>query len=513
MKRALLTVLGVLSASVLLAACAGANPSTAALLGTQDAGATQIVSLTNDAGTVVAMTENAPTLSPDQLTATADTIATRAVEATNAVATVTSNAATAVVLTQNAPPTPTAVPAEPITIAQYEAAADAKTPTEICAEAVPATSPENRTFTEAEQVLESGLDYRAIFCTGAGPVYIDLLEEQTPITVNNFVFLAEQGYYNNTTFHRVLESFMAQGGDPEGTGTGGPGYRFEDEIVPGLTFEGPGKLAMANAGPGTNGSQFFITTAPTSHLNGLHTIFGLVLEGQANVVNIDLRDPSTATEPGETLDTVVIITDPTTVKTTPKPAPLEADVVAAFDGVDAVITEEIASVLENQKFTQTTDEVVSAAPEAAQESLGSWLGAHNHEYRVGSVINNKACDLTQVQFMSVGYSLDAFATVTDAVEAASDAAFADVAAALGYTDQQTSADQAEPIYTQEIAACDTPAVKAMTYRQRGAFLVMVEATFPADSPATGQIGRILNEFVSQQIYEPFLTTVLYSDIQ
>ena len=127
--------------------------------------------------------------------------------------------------------------------------------------------------------------------------------------MNNFVFLAGQSYFDSTTFHRVIPDFMVQGGDPTGTGRGGPGYRFEDEPVGFLIFDRPGLLAMANAGPGTNGSQFFITTVPTPHLNRKHTIFGDVLLGQDIVEAIRERDPSTASESGETLHTVLIITD------------------------------------------------------------------------------------------------------------------------------------------------------------------------------------------------------------
>jgi len=100
------------------------------------------------------------------------------------------------------------------------------------------------------------------------------LPEKSPVTVASFVNLVKHGYYDGLKFHRVIEDFMAQGGDPTGTGMGGPGYRFEDEVNNGLNFSVPGKLAMANAGPGTNGSQFFITTVPTEWLNGNHTIFG-----------------------------------------------------------------------------------------------------------------------------------------------------------------------------------------------------------------------------------------------
>jgi len=135
----------------------------------------------------------------------------------------------------------------------------------------------------------------AIFETTEGDIVVELYEDKAPETVGNFVGLAtgekeyinpktgqamKSKFYDGLTFHRVIPNFMIQGGDPLGTGTGGPGYRFKDEFDKSLRFDGPGYLAMANAGPGTNGSQFFITVAPTPHLNDKHTIFGKVIEGQ-----------------------------------------------------------------------------------------------------------------------------------------------------------------------------------------------------------------------------------------
>ena len=121
--------------------------------------------------------------------------------------------------------------------------------------------------------------------TEKGDININLLPEKSPVTVANFVNLAKKGYYDGLKFHRVIDNFMAQGGDPTGTGAGGPGYQFEDEVNNGLNFSKAGKLAMANAGPGTNGSQFFITTVPTEWLNGNHTIFGEVMsEADLDVV-------------------------------------------------------------------------------------------------------------------------------------------------------------------------------------------------------------------------------------
>ena len=123
-----------------------------------------------------------------------------------------------------------------------------------------------------------------------GEFVIQLFPDKAPITVNSFVFLAREGYYDGTTFHRVLPDFMAQGGDPTGTGGGGPGYQFQNEDSD-LTFDKPGVVAMANAGRDTNGSQFFVTFSPQEYLNGGYTIFGQVIEGIDVVLGIRLRDP------------------------------------------------------------------------------------------------------------------------------------------------------------------------------------------------------------------------------
>ena len=160
-----------------------------------------------------------------------------------------------------------------------------------------------------EMQLEEGVDYTPRIVTDKGDIVVDLYEEQAPVTVNNFVALANQGFYDDTMFHRVLEGFMAQAGDPTGTGTGGPGYTFQDEIVPELLFDGAGILAMANAGPSTNGSQFFITYDAAEWLNGLHTIFGKVIEGEDVLAEINLRDPATATEPGTMVKQILIETN------------------------------------------------------------------------------------------------------------------------------------------------------------------------------------------------------------
>ena len=139
--------------------------------------------------------------------------------------------------------------------------------------------------------IDPSKSYEAVFMTEIGDFKVRLYPDKAPDTVNNFVFLANQGYYDNTTFHRVLPGFMAQGGDPTGTGTGSPGYTFQDEFDPDLQFDRAGLLAMANRGPNTNGAQFFITYGPTPHLTGLHTIFGEVVEGADVLNSLRLRDP------------------------------------------------------------------------------------------------------------------------------------------------------------------------------------------------------------------------------
>ena len=131
-------------------------------------------------------------------------------------------------------------------------------------------------MTVAVQSYSKEYKMKVKIITAKGDVNINLLSDKSPVTVANFVNLAKKGYYDGLKFHRVIDNFMAQGGDPTGTGMGGPGYQFEDEVNNGLNFSKAGKLAMANAGPGTNGSQFFITTVPTEWLNGNHTIFGEV---------------------------------------------------------------------------------------------------------------------------------------------------------------------------------------------------------------------------------------------
>ena len=148
--------------------------------------------------------------------------------------------------------------------------------------------------------------FATVKMANGGEFVIQLYPDKAPITVNSFVFLAREGYFNGVTFHRVLEGFMAQGGDPTGTGSGGPGYQFVNENSD-LTFDKAGVVAMANAGPDTNGSQFFITFGPTPQLNGDYTIFGQVTQGMEVVNAITRRDPNQSpTFTGDAIESVTI---------------------------------------------------------------------------------------------------------------------------------------------------------------------------------------------------------------
>jgi len=155
-------------------------------------------------------------------------------------------------------------------------------------------------------VLDPAKKYTATLSTDKGDIVMELFADKTPRTVNNFVFLARAGFYDGTIFHRVISDFMAQGGDPSGTGTGGPGYRFPDEFHPSLKHNKPGIFSMANAGPGTNGSQFFITHVPTPWLDGKHSVFGQVIQGMDVLLSIPPRDPMKTASPSVKLNKVTI---------------------------------------------------------------------------------------------------------------------------------------------------------------------------------------------------------------
>jgi peptidyl-prolyl cis-trans isomerase B (cyclophilin B) len=168
-----------------------------------------------------------------------------------------------------------AKPATPEKKAEPTKPADDKKPDPAAKPAIPAST--------------GGKDLTAIINTDKGEIRLKLFPNEAPLTVANFVNLAQRGFYDGLKFHRVIADFMIQGGDPDGNGRGGPGYKFKDETTPSLKHDGPGVLSMANAGPGTNGSQFFITHKATPHLDLKHTVFGKVTAGQ-DVVNKIAKD-------------------------------------------------------------------------------------------------------------------------------------------------------------------------------------------------------------------------------
>ena len=151
-----------------------------------------------------------------------------------------------------------------------------------------------------EMTLDPAKSYKATIKTNRGDIDLDLFAADAPKTVNNFMFLARDGYYDGLTFHRVIQGFVAQGGCPHGTGSGGPGYSFEDETKENPHKHEAGSLSMANAGPNTNGSQFFICHEPQPHLDGKHTVFGKVTQGM---------DVALSLEQGDFMEEVIIIED------------------------------------------------------------------------------------------------------------------------------------------------------------------------------------------------------------
>ncbi len=168
---------------------------------------------------------------------------------------------------------------------------------------------EDRQYSECPpMVIDPLKEYVATIKTGKGDIVIRLLADKAPLAVNSFVFLAREGWFDQVTFHRVLPGFVAQAGDPSGTGFGGPGYAFDNEIDPAIRFDTSGVVGMANAGPGSNGSQFFITLSPQPDLDGNFTIFGEVLTGLEVAESLSPRNPQpgVALAPGDTILSVTI---------------------------------------------------------------------------------------------------------------------------------------------------------------------------------------------------------------
>jgi len=376
------------------------------------------------------------------------------------------------------------------------------TPAEICEAATPADEPETREYEEPEQVLESGVDYQAIFCTESGPVYIDLFEDQTPVTVNSFVFLAQNDYFNNTTFHRNINQpdgnpFMVQGGDPTATGSGGPGYQFQDEFRSYLTFDRVGLLAMANAGANTNGSQFFITKSITDYLNFAHTIFGEVISGYDNVEALPLRDPQADTEPGPALNAVVIITDPSTVD-------------AEVESVEAVTSEDMQTVLDELPELPGVELVESTVETEFDDAAPDDL-----EYQVTVSHENTACDLETAPFESISYEIYAFADSEAAAAVLGDEAFLNTLYNVDEAEALETNTLPTPIYTTDVESCDEAGTLAVNVVQNGRLITVASSSLPnvdGTLPIDVWIAQVVRSNVYETLFaEPVLNPILDPD--
>ena len=174
----------------------------------------------------------------------------------------------------------------------------------------------------------------------------------------------------------------------------------------------------------------------------------------------------------------------------------------------------ISSIEQNKKLSQTTAEVVSTAPEAARKDLETLLTTNHHQYRVSSTLNNKACDVTQLQFYYASYTLDAYATPLDAANAISDAAMEKIALESGLTEKKTSGNLTFPYFTASETICEKGAVHAMTYWRRGNFVITAQIAWPVEAAqGLDVLDKVLSQFVGARLYEPLLTSVLYANIQ
>lgn len=373
-------------------------------------------------------------------------------------------------------------------ISQAQESDTRQTPDEICASAPnPAPEPATREYTQPEQVLETGVDYAAVLCTESGAVYVDLFETLAPLTVNSFVFLSQNGFYNNTTFHRVLADFMAQGGDPTGTGSGGPGYTVLDEYVAYMTFDRPWLLATANSNnrdagrTDTNGSQFFITTVVTDWLNYNHTIFGEVLSGQDVVAGLRLRDPQTDTTPGAALNTIVIVTDPNSVISgfePPAPA-TRADfeeALTALEGLDWA-----ARDVENTGVFDA-DVVVSRLPESIQADATAFFEQYELQFTAQVRDTNAECDVTAIPATSLSETIHVFSSKENAVSAQNDPVFTTLVT-LGSSDVTTGKTSyyGLPIYRWTSSECGVDVIQARAIRQLGRMLIITELAYVVGS--------------------------------
>lgn len=383
------------------------------------------------------------------------------------------------------------------------------TPEEHCADAAPRVL-ETRSYEEAEWVLQEEIDYRVILCTAAGAIYLDLYEDVTPLTVNNFVFLAQNGFYDGTTFHRVLENFMAQGGDPTGTGRGGPGYQFDDEFEGFLTFDRAGLLAMANANNpergifGTNGSQFFITFTETGWLNHRHTIFGEVLTGMEAVRGLRLCDPASCSE-GDALIRAHIITDP---------ARVDADIPTRAAPDPEEVPVEIENFFRERNITDieygagylTTEEMRATAIRADDTALLDYLSDYGVEYRIESGF--ETCVPNYAPLRAMRSALMSFPSEDDAQLALDDDYWRQTEVGeLERSDLAESIIMPGAVFLGDSGLCDDGRTRRawMMYRY-GRVLMRIEVSYAWEEGETDPALRWLNN--SKFFFEPFYSEII-----
>ena len=397
-----------------------------------------------------------------------------------------------------------------IVVLPLKAQDTSRTPEGICASAMPVI-PETRSYESSDWVLNEGIDYRVIFCTAAGAIYLDLFEEVTPVTVNNFVFLAQNGYYDGTTFHRVLENFMAQGGDPTGTGRGGPGYQFEDEFEGFLTFDRPGLLAMANANNpdrgifGTNGSQFFITFGETSWLNYRHTIFGEVLTGKDALQGLRLCDPANCSE-GDALNVVIVITDPALVEEEiPKRAhPDPSGVPTQFENF---FTDRNITDVQFGAGYFTAEEMRATARRADDDALLEYLSEYGLEYRITTGF--ETCEASYAPLRSFRSALMSFPD-EDAAQAALQNDYWLEAEASGLESVRDITGEIftpDEVYIGGSDLCeDGQTQRAWMMYRYGRVLIRVEASYEMNASGSDVALRWLSN--SQFFSEPYFSEII-----
>ena len=400
--------------------------------------------------------------------------------------------AIAILIVLIAAPAAGGVSAQTVRVGAAQTAQTTRTPADLCTEAVPqAQEPATRSYDSAEQVLQDGVDYWAVLCTEAGPIYADLYETESPLTVNNFVFLAQRGFYNNTSFHRVLPGFMAQGGDPTGTGSGGPGYAFADETSNGLVFDSIGLLAMANAGADTNGSQFFITYAQTSWLDGAHTIFGKVVQGIDVAELLTPRDPDQAPDyVGSTLYTVVIVDDPASVQVTLDGAP-------SVDHLQTLLEQDVVSQLNAQfimdpSTSHTTDlagEVEvwrGLGGDALASYMEGFLTEHGFLGAASIWLPLEACPTNagDLPIWAVGFRVMDYGPDADTQAIVTDSARSDkLVETVAFESYDDPADIPARVFSKKLAASDSCGPNGTFYRLEmayGRYVLVAELALDGD---------------------------------